>query len=339
MKRNIHLLSVLMMIGILFLGIHNPAHSSGEATAEPTAETAQAIPTELSGKMVFVELVKNGSQIKTQIYSMNADGSNIRQLTIGDRNPWSPALSPDGQQIAFVAKVDQRYQIFLMDGDGTNEKQLTQFVTGQTSASWLDWSPDGKQILFTHKISDDPKNQSYDLNMMNSDGTEQHQIMTQTMENLVTPHWSPDSKQIVFGAHGNSLEGPTKSVDTNTKTHLYIINADGTHLHRLSLSDNEELFPAWSFDGKSIFFQSYGTSANDSGLFRTNYDGSNLTQIIGSSYTMPTSSPDGKYLAVIYPEFKNGKTVSNIYVMNPDGSNPIKLTDTDNQYLILTWSK
>ncbi|MBI1282407.1 MAG: hypothetical protein GC179_30050 [Anaerolineaceae bacterium] len=325
MRHSMQLFIGLIIAGLSFLGIHQPVTSTGETT------------TQFNGKIAFVELTKNGSQLNTQIYIMNADGSQFHQLTDGDRHPWSPALSPDGKQIAFAAKVDGRYQIFMMDSNGANEKQLTHFVMGQTGASSLDWSHDGKQIIFTHKVNDDRNLLSYELFVMDATGTNEHKIMDQAMESLVSPHWSPDGQQIVFGARGTSSDDPTKPIHKASNAQIYIINTDGSDLHGLSLSDNDALFPAWSFDGKSIIFQSGGQSDSDIGLFRINADGTNLVKLSNSFYTMPTTSPDGKYLAVIFPELKNGITVSNIFVTDRDGANPIKITDTDKQYLMPSW--
>ena len=322
-------------MGLLLLGLHHPVHSTAEVTAEPTAEATSAIPADVIGKIAFV----SETSTDTQLYIMNADGSNVRQLTTKNAFPWSPALSPDGKQIAFAAKVSEHYQIFVMNVDGTNEQQLTQNPTGQSGISGLDWSRDGKQIVFTYKLNDDINIQSYDLYTINVDGSHQQKITAQPMELVFSPHWSPDRSQIVFDTLGYSPDDLTKPIDFSVHSHIYIVNVDGSGLHRLTQAENNEHFPAWSADGKWIAFLSGGASASDNGLFSINPDGTNLTHLIQAYYSMPAWSPDGKYLAATFPELKNGKDVANIYVMNADGSNPIKVTAIDGLYRFPTWSR
>lgn len=334
MRRLLGLSITITVLGAVLLGLHQRVVSRAEATVEPTAEATAALPTDLVGKIAFVSETRTG----TQIFIMNADGSDLHPLTQGDRVPWSPALSPDGSRIAFSAKVNERYQIFVMNSDGTGEKQLTYNVNGQTGVSGLDWSRDGKRIVYTLKLSDNPSIQSYDIYTMNADGTEQKKLTPQPMEALLTPHWSPDGNQIIFQTRGNSPDSPATPVDPTLRTHLYVIGADGSDLHQLTQSTYNELFPAWSPDGQFIVFLSGGASNSEFGLYRIDADGTHPTQISHTLFSQPVWSPDGKYLAATLSEKVNDNWISNIYVMNVDGSNPIKITDTQDLYHLPSWS-
>ena len=83
-----------------------------------------------------------------QIYVINVDGTNLRELTpetdIPHSHNRSPAWSPDGQQIAFSSSRNETGGIFLMDADGGNVRELTNGGEGSPS-----WSPDGSQIAFS----------------------------------------------------------------------------------------------------------------------------------------------------------------------------------------------
>ena len=84
-----------------------------------------------------------------EIYRMNPDGTQIRQLTEDPQYANQPAWSPDGQQITFMSFRGPLWkgEIYVMNADGTNPINLTQSLDREDSSP--SWSPDGKQIVFT----------------------------------------------------------------------------------------------------------------------------------------------------------------------------------------------
>ena len=99
--------------------------------------------------IVFMSSRSGGAEI----YRMNPDGKQIRQLTDEPQYADEPAWSPDGQQITFMSLRDPLGlgEIYVMNADGTNPINLTQSLDRPDAVS--SWSPDGKQIVFTsHKF-------------------------------------------------------------------------------------------------------------------------------------------------------------------------------------------
>src|SRR2546430_16602435 len=73
---------------------------------------------------------------KLQIFSMNADGTGVKQLTQDSVN-LAPAVSPDGRTIAYVSLRNKNYDIWLMARDGSNQRQFTR------SPQWRGRQPRG----------------------------------------------------------------------------------------------------------------------------------------------------------------------------------------------------
>ncbi|MBO0721150.1 MAG: PD40 domain-containing protein [Blastocatellia bacterium] len=96
------------------------------------------------GRVVFSSFVNN----KTNLYSMNSDGSNRMQLTATGPDNIYPVVSPDGRYIVFTSNRTGARQIWRMDNDGRNQNQLTQ---QNGSAQYPALSPDGREVFFIRR--------------------------------------------------------------------------------------------------------------------------------------------------------------------------------------------
>jgi TolB protein len=64
---------------------------------------------------------------------MNADGSDRKRLTTNSVNDWGPSWSPDGQMIVFLSGMDNVYDIYAMNADGTGIRRLTRWTANPTT--------------------------------------------------------------------------------------------------------------------------------------------------------------------------------------------------------------
>ena len=125
-----------------------------------------------------------------EIYVMDADGGNQRRLTHYPGLDAAPSWSPDGTQIAFTSTRNGTFNIFMIDADGRNIKQITdlEFATRPR------WSPDGSQIAFEAFIG--PSREIY---AANADGTSRFQMSRPCLgADMFLGGWSPDGKRIVY---------------------------------------------------------------------------------------------------------------------------------------------
>jgi Tol biopolymer transport system component len=252
---------------------------------------------------------------------MNADGSNVTQLTdpSSSRN-LDPAWSPDGRRIAFsgfqhcVFGVPGRCtsEIFMMNADGSGVTRLTNRPdTGSFSPSW---SPDGRRITFQSTAFNFPGGgvHSVDIFAIDADGSNPVRL-TNDPGFAFAPRWSPDGTRIAFSSGRDGDE------------EIYVMNADGSNVERLTQNPGSDHFPAWSPDGLRIAFTSdrdLDPEIDGRDIYVMNADGSNPIRLTDDpAYdTGPAWSPDGSRIA-----FTSGRDGSGLFVMNADGSGVVRL--------------
>ncbi len=125
----------------------------------------------------------------TDIWVMDADGSDPRNLTDSATNDVCPAWSPDGQYVAFQSDRDGNCEIYVMEADGSDPRNLTNHEGNDFLPAW---SPDGSTIAF-----DSDRDANREIYLMGAGGSNLRRLTDREgMDGL--PTWSPDGRYIAF---------------------------------------------------------------------------------------------------------------------------------------------
>ena len=163
----------------------------------------------------------------TSLWTVDITGENRNILYAGPNTIVGADWSPDGSTIAFAMVVNppDQYEIFLMNADGTNVRQLTYGLPGIGGS--LDWSPDGRQLL----IYAGPPG---DKNIFLVNVLEETAVQLTTGGNNAASSFSPDGQWIAF----NSLRN-------NDQADIFIMRPDGTDLRQVTDNPEPDWQPQW----------------------------------------------------------------------------------------------
>ena len=235
-----------------------------------------------NGKLAFV---RAGT-----IWVAEADGSNAVSLTSGiDR---SPRWSPDGSRIAFSSGRDGDFEIFVMNADGSGQRQIT-FNAGQQDRI-PSWTADGTQIVYDKDFSavyvvDAEGGAERKLADGFVPGTSSHgDEVVFGRQGLVTMHLVGSARRQVtsngsdFGANWSPTGNELVFTRSNTDRDVYRVRANGGGLVRVTNTpDRFEFAPVWSPDGEKIAFVGCAPGgAQPCDLVLANADGSGEAVVV-----------------------------------------------------------
>ncbi|MGE5374655.1 MAG: hypothetical protein ACM3XO_06315 [Bacteroidota bacterium] len=163
----------------------------------------------------------------TSLWTVGIDGKNPNLLYTGSSTIVAVDWSPKGDQIAFVMAVDKpdAYEIFLMNPDGTNARQLTRGLPGIGGS--VDWSPDGKSLL----IYAGPPG---DKNIFMIDVAAETAAQLTNGGNNGSPVFSPDGQWIAF-----------ISLRNNDQADIFIMRPDGSDVRQITDNPEPDWQPQW----------------------------------------------------------------------------------------------
>ncbi len=308
-------------VTVVPLGPLHPAAIALTQTAEaaPTDDPLQALAVN-GGRIVF-SAARDGDD--ADLYLLDLTTGLEEPLTRNDAQDITPAVSPDGQRVAFVSNRDGDREIFTVDLDclrGENAAATCEAAARQITDNAVEdrspaWTPDGRAILFASDASFAGRFNLYRISLDGRDLTR----LTESEEDEDHPSASPDGRYIVYAAwqEGNLATGAIKRLDLQSNETITLADNDGN-----------DRAPTYSPDGRWIVFHRDGQSR--AGLWVMDAAGGNQRPV----YDGPGDdwggawSPDGRLLA--FTSDQSGE--QEIYIIPASGGTPRKISSGGGEY-------
>jgi TolB protein len=236
-----------------------------------------------------------------EIYLMDFDGRNVREITHHHSICLSPHFSPDGKKIIFTSYKEGNPDLYIKDLHTWEERRISHYPGLNISPSW---SPNGQRLALTLSKDGNPE-----IYTMRPDGSELIRV-THNPAIDVSPAWSPDGKKLAFVSN----RGGTPQI--------YVMDANGQNVQRLTFEGTYNTHPAWSPRGDRIAFDALIDGNHN--ICTIHPDGSDfriLTANLNRCET-PSWSPDGRHLA--FSSNQDGDP--HIFSMDAEGTQLNRLT-------------
>lgn len=259
--------------------------------------------------------------IATLMYTIALTSQSLEEICL-TKNQWNDryaSYSPTGEYILFESDSSGNWDIVVMDHQGQQRQQLTMSSADDRRPTW---HPKGKKILF--ESNRDGVSRLYLLNLKN-----------RKIRKLTKTEDGKTSLFAAFDPTGNKIAVSVK--ESESRSNIAILNRRGKRLYDLTNNEFRNYYPRWSSDGKEIVFFSRKDTRNEDDEIYSTRVGSGAFRRLTSWPThnfCPSWSPDRSRIVYVtsMPD-----TRPEIYVMNADGSNPVRLTYNQEGETLPSW--
>jgi TolB protein len=269
----------------------------------------------VGSKIVFVS-TRTGNK---EIWQMDYDGSNQRRVTSYNSISTTPAVSPDGEKVAFTSFVRNRPEILIHSL--VTGRRLPFYNQNASLNATPAFTPDGSHILFSSTAGG-----GYAQIYIASINGSNLRRLTNVRAVEVEPKVNPKSGSDVVFVSGRS--GPQQ---------IYRMNIEGADVVRLTTGEGEAANPAWHPEGQHIAFAwTRGFEPGNFNIFVMDVSSRRVDQLTHGAgrNENPTWAPDGRHL--VFSSRRGGRT--QIYTMLADGTQVKQLT-SEGENTMPVWSK
>lgn len=285
--------------------------------------------------------------------------ANVRQLTFAGRRAGEGYFSTDGSRMVFQSERDPGnpfYQIYLMDLE-TGDVARVSPGHGKTTCAWI--HPEGERVLFasTHHDPEAREKQqeeldfrasgkqrryswdydeNFDIYVKDLDG-DRYTRLTEARGYDAEGSYSPDGSQIVFASNRRAYDRELSARETERfkldpayMIDLYIMDADGSNVRRLTEEPGYDGGPFFSPDGERICWRRFSEDGLTAEIYTMKTDGSDVRRLtnLGKMSWAPFYHRSGDYL--VFTTNRHGFGNFELYLVRADGGGePVRVTYTD----------
>ncbi|MFQ5715504.1 MAG: Tol-Pal system beta propeller repeat protein TolB [Nitrospinales bacterium] len=257
------------------------------------------------------------TKVYKELYTVDFDGHNLKQLTNDQSIALTPTWSPGGERLVFTSYVDNNPDLIMIDL-ANKERRAILKLPGLNAAPA--WSPDGSKIALV--LSRDDNSEIYIL-----DKDAQLTRLTRHFNIDTSPAWSPDGKKIAFTSDRSGTGAPQ----------IYIMDAkdgDNGTVERISFGSSYNDNPVWSPDGERIAYTSRVGRRFQIKIYNVKTRNTlNFTSGLGSGEE-PSWSPDSRF--IVYRHTEKGK--KHLYIKRIGSDKARKLSSLSDGALHPAWS-
>ena len=274
--------------------------------------------------------------------------SNVRLLTQEGRRAGEGYFSADGRWMIYQAEAEADnpfYQIYLMELETGRTRRISNGV-GKTTCAWL--HPDGRKALFasTHEDPQARDKQRAEIELRERgeqrryewDFDEHYDIYEVDLESLelrpltrargydAEGSYSPDGRLIAFASNRHAYEPGLSDAereafekDPASMMEIYIMNADGSGVRRLTHSVGYDGGPFFSPDGQRLCWRRFSPDGRQAEIYTMRIDGGDVRQLteLGAMSWAPYYHPSSDYL--IFTTSVHGMANFELYIVDVDG--------------------
>jgi Tol biopolymer transport system component len=266
--------------------------------------------------------------VNWDLYVFDRPGAAPRRLTPDPGLDYNPAISPDGRWVVFTSERTGSPDLYAVDlqHPGT-PRQLTKSPAMEDAAAF---SPDGRRLVFVSTEDGNPDIFVMPFEPGNPDRAGKPTNLTRHAAGDYQPAFSPDGRSILFSSNRDTPEAPLASAGvpgTYQASDVYVMQADGTGVQRLTRHEGWDGSPAWTPDGQAIVF--YSQQDGEPRIYRMNKDGSAPRALSAKDEPAlsPTFTPEGR---LAFAARRSGRWT--IVSTAPDGSDLRVESDTARDY-------
>ena len=288
---------------------------------------------------------------------------NIRQLTFEGRRAGEGYFNADGTKLIFQSEREPGnpfYQIYLMDLE-TGDTDLVSPGLGKTTCAWI--HPDNERMLFASTHLDPEvlakQKEEYELREKGgrryswsfdefydifegpidagADGERAYKNLTSALGYDAEASYSPDGKEILFASNRHAYEGELSqedqiqlAKDPSYFMDLYVMNADGSNVRRLTDTPGYDGGPFYSADGEKIVWRRFAEDGHSAEVYTANPDGTGEKRLtdLGAMSWAPYFHPSGDY--VIFATSVHGFANFELYLVDSAGEKePVRVTSDE----------